>query len=349
MRIIFSLATALALATAAPAWADLPPPSQSVQRAQEADAAVHRLHQNLEALSAAVAQAMNQNDLKQAIQIVDEFLSCSNLTPYEQATALRGRADLEAFGGQYDPALADLNAALALIPGSMDVLLKRAHIHFRQAYFADVLADADAMLALHPANGDAHRMKGDVAMEQGRYADAIAAYTAELRADQDQNANVLRALAEEELGQHGAARADIASAAEQGDLTAAPDFDAMLATLTALPPAPVALTAADVALPLVNEGSVPDGIIAPKPIDKDKLEFPLLSRRLNEAGVVVISYIITTDGTPRSIVLLHSSGFPHLDAATIATVLRWRYSPAIQAGKPIPVRTQLRVNWTLNG
>jgi periplasmic protein TonB len=55
--------------------------------------------------------------------------------------------------------------------------------------------------------------------------------------------------------------------------------------------------------------------------------YPPVSRRLGEAGQVVVRVFIGTDGNAQQASVLRSSGYDRLDAAALAAALKWRYVP----------------------
>jgi protein TonB len=70
-------------------------------------------------------------------------------------------------------------------------------------------------------------------------------------------------------------------------------------------------------------------------------DYPAISIRLVEQGVVKIKYLIGTGGEVSTCEVTMSSGHPRLDDAACAMVKRkWKYKPATQDGKPVST-TQL--------
>jgi protein TonB len=73
--------------------------------------------------------------------------------------------------------------------------------------------------------------------------------------------------------------------------------------------------------------------------------YPPLARTARVSGTVRLQAIIAADG---SIVELNViSGHPLLIAAAVDAVKQWRYRPTELGGKPVPVDTQIEVNFTL--
>jgi protein TonB len=61
--------------------------------------------------------------------------------------------------------------------------------------------------------------------------------------------------------------------------------------------------------------------------------YPPATRRLNEAGLVVVAVLINTDGDPAEVRVEQSSGFERLDRAAAAGVRRARFRPYTDGGR----------------
>jgi protein TonB len=97
-----------------------------------------------------------------------------------------------------------------------------------------------------------------------------------------------------------------------------------LATITATSPAATSPAPAKVELPT----HVAAYLQNPKP------DYPALSVRRGEQGQVVLNVLIGVEGKAQKAEIVKSSGFERLDAAALATVLRWRYVPGKRGGVP---------------
>lgn len=65
-------------------------------------------------------------------------------------------------------------------------------------------------------------------------------------------------------------------------------------------------------------------------------DYPAISLRLQEQGVVAIKFVIGANGSVTECSVTTPSGKPRLDDAACKMVLkRWRYKPATQDGKPV--------------
>ena len=82
-------------------------------------------------------------------------------------------------------------------------------------------------------------------------------------------------------------------------------------------------------------------------LQNPKPAYPPLSKRLGEQGKVVHSVLIGVDGTPVSAKLVQSSGFPRLDEAAYAAVMRWRYVPGKRNGVVEAMSFNVPINWVL--
>jgi len=76
-------------------------------------------------------------------------------------------------------------------------------------------------------------------------------------------------------------------------------------------------------------------------------QYPPLSRRLSEQGIVTMKFSVMTDGTVAGPKVVKSSGFQRLDDAAVQCVARWRYHPAMSGGKPMAVSLEANVRYQL--
>jgi len=61
--------------------------------------------------------------------------------------------------------------------------------------------------------------------------------------------------------------------------------------------------------------------------------YPAAARRNGEEGTVTLRVLVSAEGAPREVALERSSGSSVLDAAALATVKTWRFSPARRGGE----------------
>jgi periplasmic protein TonB len=77
-------------------------------------------------------------------------------------------------------------------------------------------------------------------------------------------------------------------------------------------------------------------------------DYPDLSIRLAEDGLVKIKYLVQSDGTVSECAVITSSGSSRLDVAACTMVKRrWRFRPATQKGKPVAEYLLADVSFTL--
>lgn len=81
--------------------------------------------------------------------------------------------------------------------------------------------------------------------------------------------------------------------------------------------------------PLVEARFDADYLSNPKPV------YPMVSRRLGEAGVVQLRVHVGPHGQALKVELKHSSGFPRLDQSALDTVARWHFVPARRGATPV--------------
>lgn len=106
-----------------------------------------------------------------------------------------------------------------------------------------------------------------------------------------------------------------------------------------------------VAAPLISPPA-PAPIVAAR-FDADYLQnprpaYPPMSRRLGEQGKVVLRVRVSSQGSPLSVEIKESSGFPRLDEAARNAVERWRFVPARQGAEAIEASVLVPLNFTLS-
>jgi len=69
-------------------------------------------------------------------------------------------------------------------------------------------------------------------------------------------------------------------------------------------------------------------------LEPPSVVYPRASRRFNEAGRVIVRVYVDTDGMPRTVQVVQSSGFPRLDEAAVAGVQKARFRPYTENGRP---------------
>jgi protein TonB len=100
--------------------------------------------------------------------------------------------------------------------------------------------------------------------------------------------------------------------------------------------------------PPVDRGPVRIGgeITAPALVSRVEPEYPPLAVRAHVQGVVILEAIVDREGRVEQVEILRS--IPLLDAAAIAAVRQWRYSPLLLNGKPERFVLTVTVSFSLN-
>jgi protein TonB len=74
--------------------------------------------------------------------------------------------------------------------------------------------------------------------------------------------------------------------------------------------------------------------------------YPADAKAAHVQGAVILHATISKEGSVEDLQLI--SGPSELVAATTKAVKQWRYRPYLLMGRPIPVDTQIQVNFTLS-
>ena len=75
--------------------------------------------------------------------------------------------------------------------------------------------------------------------------------------------------------------------------------------------------------------------------------YPPASRRAGEAGTVRLKVLVDENGRTKDVQVAQTSGFSRLDDAAKQAVRRWKFKPAMEAGKAIPIWTQVAITFRL--
>ena len=122
-----------------------------------------------------------------------------------------------------------------------------------------------------------------------------------------------------------------------------PGFDAFGATgATGVPPVPPSPALEPPAQKIVRVGP---GIREPRRVAGGPPEYPLIARNARVQGTVILEAVINDRGTIERVRVLRS--VPLLDAAAIAAVQNWRYTPTLLNGAPVSVLMTITINFTL--
>ena len=90
-----------------------------------------------------------------------------------------------------------------------------------------------------------------------------------------------------------------------------------------------------------SHGSGAGYLFNPKP------DYPPQSRDLGEKGKVFLRVLVSPQGSPLTIEIYRSSGYPRLDHAARTGVERWKFKPALQGNVPVSAWVVIPVNFTL--
>ncbi len=78
-------------------------------------------------------------------------------------------------------------------------------------------------------------------------------------------------------------------------------------------------------------------------------EYPAISRRLGEQGVVMLLVAVAADGTATDVAVKSSSGWSRLDQAALKCVKKWRFVPARRDGRAINASVIVPVRFSIEG
>jgi periplasmic protein TonB len=106
-------------------------------------------------------------------------------------------------------------------------------------------------------------------------------------------------------------------------------------------PAVVATPLAPPPAPRVIPASAVQFVVPPQP------EYPRLSRRNRETGVVIVRVLVDSDGLPRTLQVEKSSGFERLDAAAVQALQRARFRPHTENGQPVEGWARVPLDFSL--
>jgi TonB family protein len=87
-------------------------------------------------------------------------------------------------------------------------------------------------------------------------------------------------------------------------------------------------------------------IAPPRAVYQPPPEYAERPRRKKIQGIVMVSIVITADGTVRDAKVMTSLD-KDLDKKALEAVSKWRFQPATKDGKPVSLRTVVEVNFHL--
>jgi protein TonB len=88
------------------------------------------------------------------------------------------------------------------------------------------------------------------------------------------------------------------------------------------------------------------GVSSPVVIYQVDPEFSEEARKAKFMGVVLVNLIVDTQGRPQNVHILRGVGMG-LDENAIKAVQQYRFKPAMEGGKPVPVELNVEVNFQI--
>jgi protein TonB len=95
-----------------------------------------------------------------------------------------------------------------------------------------------------------------------------------------------------------------------------------------------------------NVKQVGGGVSQPKVIYQVEPEFSEEARKAKFMGVPTVSIIVDQHGIPQNVHILRGVGMG-LDEKAVEAVKLWRFKPALENGKPVPVYLNIEVNFEI--
>ena len=99
----------------------------------------------------------------------------------------------------------------------------------------------------------------------------------------------------------------------------------------------------DSASPILRVGA---GVTPPRVIYEPQPEYSEEARSARHEGICTLWLIVGVDGTPSDVRVVKNIGMG-LDEKAVEAVRRWRFQPAEQNGKPVPVKIAVEVDFHL--
>jgi len=76
------------------------------------------------------------------------------------------------------------------------------------------------------------------------------------------------------------------------------------------------------------------GVLAPKPLYTPEPEYTPEARKAKLEGIVKVRFVVEANGKVFDVTVVQSLGMG-LDESTVATIKKWRFSPATRDKKPV--------------
>ena len=117
-------------------------------------------------------------ETEKRIQACTELIETPGVSPTRRATAFANRALAYSLRGQYETAIRDYDAAIAMFPEFAVALNNRAWAYFKSGKLAPATTDVERSLALDPVSPHTLDTRAHVAQWQGNEANALRDYDA---------------------------------------------------------------------------------------------------------------------------------------------------------------------------
>ncbi len=88
------------------------------------------------------------------------------------------------------------------------------------------------------------------------------------------------------------------------------------------------------------------GVSAPVPTYEPEPEFSEEARKAKFMGVVLVGLVVNTQGLPENVHIVRGVGMG-LDEKAIEAVKQYKFKPAMEGGKPVPVEVNIEVNFQI--
>ncbi len=127
-----------------------------------------------------------------------------------------------------------------------------------------------------------------------------------------------------------------------------PDAKAVAVMPPSAPVAPVAAPAESAPAEYNGEPvrKVGGGVTAPKVIQTSEPEYSKEAKKAKFKGIVLVNLIVDANGLPQNVHVVRGVGMG-LDQKAIDAVKQYKFKPAMQDGKPVPVELNVEVNFQI--
>jgi TonB family protein len=89
-----------------------------------------------------------------------------------------------------------------------------------------------------------------------------------------------------------------------------------------------------------------NGVTAPELVSRVGPKFSDEARAEKFSGTVIVGLVVDTNGVPQRVRVVRGIGHG-LDEEALAAVRQYRFKPAMENGKPVPVRVNVEVNFRI--